>query len=1561
MTDLQRRIAALSPKQRELLERRLADLTASRIRAPEDRIDPRDATGPAPLAIQQQREWTFAQYRAANNIPGAFRVEGELDLALLGSVLTEVVERHEVLRSTVELAEDGARVQVVHPATPVPTPVVDLTHLSPEERQEEVRRRWEAEVVGPFDPAQPQRLRVSLLRLDGSTHVVLITTDHAAADLGSVGILVEEFAALYAMRRGGGPGELPPVKIQYGDYAAWQRNVERERKAAELEHWRRVLDGIPGGLALPSDRPYPAEPTFAGGAYRADLSPELTAELRRFTEREKTAIGVVLVAACAVLLYRYLDQDDVVIGEIVSGRNRSEIEQLIGCFVGALPLRMRLADDQTLREIVRQARDTVVTAYDHQDLPFDSLLEQLDLGPEVNQASLMDMWLDVRTPERTLALPGMRITAEPVESSLAATPLTLDANPNTDELQLRWLYMTELFDESTVVVLADQFRRILARLVTAPDTPVGELELAVAPPVAAEVAPASAGFVELFQRRVAVAPYAPAVVWDGVPTSYADLNRDANRLAHHLRARGVGRESRVGILLDRTPSLTVAILGVLKTGAAYVPLDPGYPPDRLAFMLADAEVTVLLTGERLAGALAGVEPAPAYEAVLVDDPSTLDGQAEDDPAEAPDLDALAYVVYTSGSTGRPKGAMIEHGSLVTFARDVVDRLGLGTGDRFLQFASPSFDVLVEELFPTWLAGGCVVFPARPLLGGGDDLAELIERERLTVIELPTAYWHEWVRELERLDRTLPDCLRLVIIGGERVLPERLAGWRRRLPVPLAHVYGLTETTVSSTFFRLDPADPVTDWPNLPIGTPLPSADLRVLDRRLRPVPVGATGELYIGGVSLARGYLARPGLTAQRFVADPEPARPGQRLYRTGDLVRQRADGNLEFIGRVDTQIKIRGFRVEPMEIESVLSRHPQVAESVVAVHEPAPGDRRLVAYVVPGPRPDGAEPLPAELRQYLERELPAYLVPAAFVELDALPLTPNGKVDRRRLPAPDGDRPEVGEEYVEPRSPVERTLADIVAAVVGLARVGAHDNFFEIGGDSILAIQVVARAQEAGLRLTPFDLFAHPTVSALSGVAAAGPTVDAEQSDVTGPVPLAPAQRWFALSGIEEPHHWNRSVLLDLAAPGDARLLGTAVSHLLAHHDGLRQRFLLAGERSQVRIAPRGDVTPFAVYDLADLAEADGDRRSAELVAEAQASLDLAVGPLVRFALLTFGGRRPDQLAVVAHRLVADDVSIRVLLEDLATALAQLAAGRQVKLPAKTTSWQSWSRRLIAYAATPPVQSQRAYWSELVAGPSAGLPVDTEAEPAANTVASAATVTATLDAETTGELLRAAPEALTCTVDELLLAALSRTLSGWTGAPRHLVAVERHDRPRISDEVDLSRTVGWFSATHPVALTAEPGSAEATLKAVKEALRAVPTGGIGWQMLRQEPDPPPPAATDLAFTYLGEVDQPASGAFTVVAEPVGADESPRGRRPYLIEVAASVAGGRLAVRWRYSEHLHARQTLEDLAARYVEELRALVELGRLATGPVYTPSDFPLARVDPAQLDSLLGRLRSG
>jgi amino acid adenylation domain-containing protein len=1122
MTDLQTRIAALSPKQRALLESRVAELAAARGSVQREPIQPRDRSRPTPLSFAQQREWALERFRPANNISGAIRLEGHVDLDLMSHILTEVMARHEVLRSTVEMV-DRMPVQVVHPVTPIPVPVVDISHLDPGQQTIEVRRRFDAEVTLPFPPEQPQRMRVTALRLGPDKYVALLTTHHSSSDGWSMSIALREVAALYQAFHDGKGASLPPPPIQYGDFAVWQRErLGEEWMAAELEYWRQVLADIPPRLALPTDRPHPVRRTFAGRHHNSALPNGDTAALQRFAEGLGVSISMIVLAACSAMLYRYTDQDDLVFGSAITGRVRTETEGLIGCFINALPLRMRVSRDQTLLEVLRQAQDVASAAFDHQDIPFDRLIEEL-APKETSQTPLIQMMINVlttpgdllRVSGQPLEMPGLRLSPEPMEPGPVPIDLILLVHALPEKVHFQWHYSTELFDAETVTRLAAQLEHVIDQLVNRPDCRIGDMEMlnTPAPAVRAQLATAaqaSVGFVELFERQVAIAPDGPAIIHDGSATTFDDLNREANRLARHLRTLGVGPETRVGILLDRSPRLAVAILGVLKAGGAYVPLDPTYPADRISYLLSDAAAPVLITTVALAPLAEGTSPLPM---VLLDGPHPLPAEGGDNLGQALSPTSPAYVVYTSGSTGQPKGVVIEHRSLVTFAREVATRLQLGAGDRFLQFASPGFDVLVEELFPIWLAGGAVVIPPPKMTGPGLDLVDLAEREHLTVIELPAAYWHEWVRELDRTGRALPSSLRLVIVGAERVLPERVTMWQK-LRVPLMHVYGITETTVSSTFFRL--TGKAEDLQHLPIGTALPSVNLQILDSDLKPVPVGGVGELYIGGISLARGYLRRPGLTAQRFVADPDPVHPGERVYRTGDLVRQRTDGNLEFLSRADAQIKIRGFRVEPAEIESAICRHPQVAQAVVTVYEQAPGDRRLVAYLVPQAR---TRPNITDLRRFLAREIPDFLVPAAFMRLDALPLTENGKVDYDRLPEPADERPELVEEFVLPQSALERQLADIVASVLGVTLVGANDNFFELGGDSILAIQVAARAQEEGIGLSPLDLFERPTVAQLAQVAAG-----LEKTAGTDQVPMAAQARDAGQAVDGEPHQTARA-----------------------------------------------------------------------------------------------------------------------------------------------------------------------------------------------------------------------------------------------------------------------------------------------------------------------------------------------------------------------------------------------------------------------------------------------------
>jgi amino acid adenylation domain-containing protein len=1401
MTDLRSRIAALTPEQRALLETRLGAQLAERDSSDGPRaraavaIPRRDPNLPTPTSYAQQREWALERFRPGNNIVDALRLEGGVDQELFSRVLTEMTNRHEVLRSTIEIS-DGKLVQVVHPVTPVPVPVIDLSHLDPAEQRREFVALHQAEVRRPFPADQPQRLRATLVRLGPTTHLGVLSIHHGASDGWSAGVVLTETAAHYKAFHDGTAAELPPPPIQYGDFAVWQRQwMDGEWMAGELEHWRGVLDGIPPRLALPTDRPFPVRRTFAGDVEQVDLSTELSAVIKGYAEREGLSISMLMLAACSVLLHRYTQQDDLVFGSAITGRSRPETEALIGCFANALPLRMRIDRDRPLRSVLAEARDVASTAFEHQDLPFDRLIEEF-AREETSQTPLIQMMINVitnpgditRATDVALEMPGMRITREPVALGPVPIDLIVLVQAGARSVNIQWHYSTELFDRSTIARLAEQCAHVLHQLVTTPDTRVGDVELLSADASPAQPADvvserAAVGFVELFRRQVAATPDAAAVRWDGAAISYAELDRAADGLARRLRALGAGPEAPVGVLLPRTPELATAMLGVLRAGGACLALDPEYPPDRIAALIADSGARLLVTnGEQLgiADSLSDVEP------VLIGDQPGADGTGElPDPA----LTSAAYVCYTSGSTGRPKGVVVEHGSLAAFAHDIIERLGLTAADRFLQFASPGFDVLVEELFPVWVAGGAVVFPPAESAGLNIDVEQVARAEGVTVMEVPAAFWHEWVRS-RTSSAALPPSLRLVIVGAERVLPERLAVWQK-LGVPLAHVYGITETTVSSTFFVLAPDAPAADLVHLPIGTALPSVELAILDEDLRPVPAGAVGELYIGGVSVARGYHGDAALTAARFVADP--AGSGERLYRSGDLVRRRPDGNLEFLARADTQINLRGFRVEPGEVESAICRHPQIAHAVVAVHEPAPNDRRLVGYVVPQPR---TRPNLTDLRRFLEREIPRYLVPSTFVTLESLPLTGNGKVDRDRLPAPGDERPDLDEEVVAPRTPMERRLAEIVAHVLGITTVGVHDNFFDLGGDSILAIQVVARAQDDGIGLSPLDLFEHPSMAQLAEVAGAGdrpPPVNPRPADAA-PVLSVDQERLWIEDRLVPGAAYHVGAQLRVVGPLDLAVLEASIAAILVRHEALRSRFpTVDGTPVQV-VEPADPAWRLPVADVSGLAPQERAAERKRLAAtEATVPFDLATGPLLRCLLIRLS---PTEhiLSVTSHHIVSDMMSVDLFGRELAALYAaggDATVARLPELPVQFRDYAVWQREFLAGEQR---EREVGYWRDHLAGAPPALTMPTAHRLAPTPDARGGRFRTSLTVEETAAL-HALCRAHEVTPFMVVLSSLATVLGRWAGQPDVVVGVSISSRTDVATQ----NLIGCFINTLPL------------------------------------------------------------------------------------------------------------------------------------------------------------------
>ncbi|MBI4241077.1 MAG: amino acid adenylation domain-containing protein [Candidatus Rokubacteria bacterium] len=1030
--------------------------------------------GPFPLSFAQQRLWLTdcLEGSVAYTIPAAVRLTGRLDVPALERTLSEIVRRHEVLRTTFATV-DGQPVQRIAPAEPLALPVTDLTSLADAEREAAVRRRLAEEARRPFDLSRGPLFRPALLRCGREEHVLLLPMHHIVTDAWSIGVFVRECTALYRAFSEGRPSPLPELEIQYADFAGWQREWLRgDVLEAQLAYWAGRLAGAPPVLELPTDRPRPAVQSLRGARRSVTISSELAEALAGLARREGVTLFMLLLAAFKVLLYRYTGQEDIVVGSPVAARSRVELEGLIGFFVNMLPLRTDLSGHLSFRELLGGVREVALGAYAHQDLPVEKLIEALrpERDPSVNPLFQVVFALQ-NTPMPPLELPGLALSVMDVETDTTKFDLSLVVAETGRDLSATLECSTDLYDRSTIGRMLDHFRTLLAGVAAKPDQPIGTLPILTGPErhqLLVEWNDTAAGCPDrgvhhLFEEQAGRTPGALAVACGEQRLTYEELNRRANKLARHLTGLGVGPDAVVAVCMERSPDLVVGILGILKAGGAYLPIDPGYPAERLGFMLDDARVAVLLTQERLREKL----PVGSTKVIPLDSGwDAMAEESEEDPGVATSLDNLAYVIYTSGSTGRPKGVEIQHAgllNLVTWHRRVY---AVTPTDRATHLAGLGFDATVWELWPYLTAGASLHMPPEEIRVSSSRLLEWLATERITISFLPTPLL-EAVLEGPWSERM---ALRALLTGGDKLH----AGPKRALPFDLANHYGPTENSVVTTYA---PVAVGSQAP--PIGRPIANTRVYVLDRNLQPVPVGVPGELHVGGIGLARGYRNRPELTREKFIPDPFGDRPGSRLYKTGDLVRYRPDGNLEFLGRIDSQVKIRGFRVELGEIEAVLGQHPSVRDSAVVPWDHAPGGMRLVAYFTV----DGGEPpASANLRAFLKRKLPDYMVPSTFVRLDALPLTRNGKVDRRALPPPDEVTPPPERAFAAPRDALELVLAKTWEKVLDVQPIGIRESFFDLGGHSLLAVRLFAEIEKAlGKSIPLAALFQASTIEGLA------------------------------------------------------------------------------------------------------------------------------------------------------------------------------------------------------------------------------------------------------------------------------------------------------------------------------------------------------------------------------------------------------------------------------------------------------------------------------------------------
>ena len=1542
-----------------------------------------------PLSFAQRRLWFLHRLEgpsATYNIPFVLRLDGPLDTTALAAAVTDVVTRHETLRTLLVENDDGIPEQRILPPARAHTPF-RVTDVAADAVDGAVR---EAAGAG-FELDSDLPLRTTVLRLSPREHVLVFVFHHVAADGGSMAPFLRDLLSAYAARREGDAPQWEPLPVRYRDYTVWQRRMlgdetDPDSVAAEqLDHWRRELAGVPQPVQLPLDRPRPTSPSHRGGHVDFELEPDLVARVGKLAAEHGATAPMVAQAVLAVLLHHLGAGNDLTIGSPIEGRPDEQLEDLVGFFANTWVLRADLSGNPSFGELLEQVRDRALAAYDNQDVPFEHLVELLDPDRTTAYQPLFQTMLAWQFAWSPIDVPGLRITPVPAGTGTAKFDLFLNIVPDpSGRAYGRLEYATDLFDHTTAEHLADRYVRVLRQAVDGPGTRLGGLDVLTraerdrltglnatdAPVPAATVA-------ELVAAQAARTPGAPAVVCGQTSLSYGELDVRAGRLAAVLRDRGVGPDTLVAVALPRSADLVLALLAVLRAGGAYLPIDPGYPAARIGLLLDTAAPALVLTDRATAPTVAGCRP-PVLHLDDLEPGLDPDGPALGAEEAGARPDGLAYVMFTSGSTGTPKGVAVTHAAVVNGVQDLRRRVRVRAGSRMLAATSVNFDVSVFEIF-TALTSGAVVEVVRDAL----ELAERAHWKGTTLSAVPAVF-------SALLDQLATDGapglaldVETVVLAGEALSADLVRRTHEALPgVRVINAYGQTESFYTSTFTVPRPGE---GTGAVPVGRPLANMRAHVLGPELTPVAPGVTGELYVAG-PVARGYHRAGAATAERFVACPlGPA--GTRMYRTGDLARWDADGQLVYAGRADGQVKVNGIRVEPTEIETVLARHPAVGRAVVTVCEDHHGTPRLVGYVAraeTGAHGGDAEPdagvSAAGLRRFMTGRLPDYMVPAQFVVLDRLPLTANGKLDRAALPAPEF----AGAGHRAPRTAAEQVLAEVYADVLGAERVGVDDDFFTAGGDSIRSIQVVARARTRGVLVSTREVFEHRTVARLAelveGRAAEERVTLAElPGGGVGRAPLPPtAAHVLGLGG--GIGRFCMSALLTLPEGIDRAGLLATLQTVLDRHDALRARLDRAEPALVMR--PAGAVDAGAL-----LRDVPYDRAGVQAELDAAADrLDPDAGVMAQFVRLTSGtGTEPDRLLIVLHHLVVDGVSWRILLPGLVSAWQQVHGARTSGPAAAGTSLRRWTHALADEAATPGRIAELPVWQEILAGDDPLLGVR-EPDPARDVAATVGTVRIQVPADITRTLLTTVPARYRTGVDDGLLTGLALALARWrrtrgTPATAALVRLEGHGRQdHLVPGADLSGTVGWFTAMYPVrldvagidladAFAAGPAAGRA-LKAVKEQLHAIPGHGLGYGLLRHlNPGTAPHLAgarrPQIGFNYLGK-----ASAADLPDDLRGLGWAPDTTHPDLIAapdpdmpvlsaleintVAADTGDGEvLTAYFAFPTGVLTRDQVSELAALWVQALTALARHARTPHAGGLTPSDTPLVRVGQNEIDT--------
>ncbi|MCB6216990.1 non-ribosomal peptide synthetase [Bacillus paralicheniformis] len=1492
--------------------------------SPHAAIEPADKQDTYPVSSAQKRMYVLQQLEDGGvgyNMPAALKLTGPFDRARLDEVFRQLIRRHESLRTSFETGADGEPVQRIHDDVPF-----QLMELAAAE-----------DFVRPFRLQEAPLFRAALVKEAEESHLLLVDMHHITSDGVSVGTLIREFSELYANRM------LAPLRIQYKDYAVWQQAFKHgEAYNRQEAYWLKQLDGELPVLELPADNARPAVRSFAGDHVSFSLDADTSSGLYKIARDNGCTLYMVLLAAYSTLLARLSGQEDIIIGSPIAGRPHKDLEPVIGMFVNTLAIRTQPAENKCFSDFLKEVRETALEAFEHQDYPFEELVDRLDVVRDMSRNPLFDVMFALQNMEReSLTLHNLHLTTIAHDAhKVSKFDMTLYAAEEDQEtIRFDVEFNTDIYQKQTIKKWLSYYIHILHHVIEHQNIHLGDIHVLDEHETSSFIHtfnqtkqdyPKHETISRLFEYQAAKTPHAPAVIYDRQTLTYRELNERANRIAAALRANGVGSESVVALLTSRTPELAVGILGILKAGGAYLPVTEDMPTERLEWMLSDSNAVMLLQSDRLESHMAG-------KRLFIEDIQLEVGISANNPEQQGGPDSLAYIMYTSGSTGTPKGVMVEQRGVVRLVKN--SDMAFSPEDRILLTASLGFDAMTFEVFGPLLNGACLYISDKETYLDSDRLKTFIQQNGITTLWLTSSLFNQLS---EQNERTFSDLSRL-ILGGEALSPNHVNRVRNAAPdLALWNGYGPTENTTFSTCFRIEHEYKH----SIPIGRPIANSTAYIVNSRGRLQPMGVIGELCVGGDGLARGYFGRPELTKEKFV--PNPFTPGERMYRTGDLARWLKDGSIEYIGRMDDQVKIRGYRIELGEIEAALRQIDGVKEAAVIVRTGPSGHKELLAYMSLQ-----AEMNIEKVRSLLSQQLPGFMIPAHLVELAALPLTQNGKLDRRALPEPETTA--INTAYAPPRNQLEERLAVIWQEVLGVEKVGIEDSFFELGGDSIKALQVSARLGRFDLKITAGDLFRHPTIKE------AAPLIrkterNIDQRPIEGEVPWTPVQRWFLAQHIEKRQHFNQSVMLHSSEGFQEQPLRTALQHLVIHHDALRMTIIDdGGQLQQFNRGIHGELYSLNIRDLSKTAQ--WEKMIEDEVADLQRSIHLQTGPLLKAGL--FNTMSGTYLFLTIHHLVVDGVSWRILLEDLSAAYSQAATGQPVQLPRKTDSYQYFANRLAEYAESSKVIREQSYWRTVEKEKAALLSCE-KPHSAADNIRK--TESFTLSEEDTHVLIHKVNNAYNTDTQDILLTAASLALCDWMGERKLRIAMEGHGRDHTLPELDISRTVGWFTTIYPVLidLHAVEGELGLAVKTVKDTLGRIPDKGMGYGILKYLTSSENKTiqfskAPEIGFNYLGQFnDTERQQKFSFSGLASGKDITPTWQREQTLEMSAMVRQNQLHFNLSYPPSRFHKTTMKQLLHMVKHNLHQIIKHCAHKQETEKTVSDFSSQSLTAEDLDNI-------